>query len=67
MEPCFHRPLANPGFVARMSLRELEIRAVSLHLYAPPVQRMQLYDGSTGTSHPRRSGRRALKSSVSVR
>ena len=43
------------------------VRAVSLHLYAPPLQRMELYDGSTGTSQPRRSGRRAPKSSVNVR
>jgi cysteine dioxygenase len=43
------------------------VGAVSLHLYAPPLQRMELYDGSTGTSHPRRSGRREPKRSVSVR
>ena len=43
------------------------VRAVSLHLYAPPLQRMELYDGSTGTSQPRRSGRREPKISVSVR
>ena len=43
------------------------VRAVSLHLYAPPLQRMELYDGSTGTSQPRRSGRREPKSSVNVR
>jgi predicted metal-dependent enzyme (double-stranded beta helix superfamily) len=43
------------------------VRSVSLHLYAPPLQRMELYDGSTGTSQPRRSGRREPKSSVNVR
>ena len=43
------------------------VRAVSLHLYAPPLRRMELYDGSTGTSQPRRSGRREPKSSVRVR
>jgi cysteine dioxygenase len=43
------------------------VRAVSLHLYAPPLQRMELYDASTGTSQPRRSGRREPKSSVNVR
>lgn len=43
------------------------VRSVSLHLYAPPLQRMELYDGSTGTSQPRRSGRRDSKSSVNVR
>ena len=43
------------------------VRAVSLHLYAPPLQRMELYEGLTGTSQPRRSGRRDPKSSVSVR
>jgi cysteine dioxygenase len=43
------------------------VRAVSLHLYAPPLRRMELYDGSTGTSQPRRSGRREPKISVSVR
>jgi cysteine dioxygenase len=43
------------------------VRAVSLHLYAPPLRRMELYEGSTGTSHLRRSGRREPKSSVSVR
>jgi predicted metal-dependent enzyme (double-stranded beta helix superfamily) len=43
------------------------VRAVSLHLYAPPLQRMELYDSSTGTSHPRRSGRRDPKSSSMVR
>jgi cysteine dioxygenase len=43
------------------------VRAVSLHLYAPPLRRMEVYEGSTGTSHPRRSGRRDPKSSVSVR
>jgi predicted metal-dependent enzyme (double-stranded beta helix superfamily) len=42
------------------------LRSVSLHLYAPPLQRMELYDGSTGTSQPRRSGRREPKSSVNV-
>ncbi|HZJ54488.1 MAG TPA: cysteine dioxygenase family protein [Myxococcaceae bacterium] len=42
-------------------------RAVSLHLYAPPLQRMELYDGSTGTSQPRRSGRREPKSSIMAR
>jgi cysteine dioxygenase len=42
------------------------VRAVSLHLYAPPLERMELYD-STGTSQPRRSGRREPKSSVNVR
>jgi len=42
-------------------------RAVSLHLYAPPLERMELYDRSTGTSQPRRSGRREPKSSVSDR
>jgi len=42
-------------------------RAVSLHLYAPPLERMELYEGSTGTSHPRGSGRREPKSSVRVR
>lgn len=43
------------------------VRAVSLHLYAPPLRRMELYDGTTGTSQPRRSGRREPKISVSVR
>jgi predicted metal-dependent enzyme (double-stranded beta helix superfamily) len=43
------------------------VRAVSLHLYAPPLQRMELYDSSTGTSHPRRSGRREPKSSIRAR
>ena len=43
------------------------VRAVSLHLYAPPLQRMELYDGSTGTSQPRLSGRREAKRSVNVR
>jgi len=43
------------------------VRSVSLHLYAPPLRRMELYDGSTGTSHPRRSGRRDPKSSVNAR
>lgn len=43
------------------------VRSVSLHLYAPPLRRMELYDGSTGTSQPRRSGRREPKSSVNVR
>jgi hypothetical protein len=42
-------------------------RTVSLHLYAPPLERMDLYEGWTGTSHPRRSGRREAKRSVSVR
>jgi len=42
------------------------LRSVSLHLYAPPLQRMELYDGSIGTSQPRRSGRREPKSSVNV-
>ena len=41
-------------------------RAISLHLYAPPLDRMEVY-GSTGTSQPRGSGRRAPKSSVSAR
>jgi cysteine dioxygenase len=43
------------------------VRAVSLHLYAPPLERMELYEGWTGTSHPRRSGRRDAKSSFNVR
>jgi cysteine dioxygenase len=43
------------------------VRAVSLHLYAPPLQRMELYEGTTGTSQPRRSGRREAKSSFNVR
>ena len=43
------------------------VRAVSLHLYAPPLRRMELYEGSTGTSHPRLSGRREPKSSIMVR
>ncbi|HEY1417943.1 MAG TPA: cysteine dioxygenase family protein [Myxococcaceae bacterium] len=43
------------------------VRAVSLHLYAPPLERMELYEGWTGTSHPRRSGRREAKRSFSVR
>lgn len=43
------------------------VRAVSLHLYAPPLHRMELYEGFTGTSQPRRSGRREPKTSVSVR
>lgn len=43
------------------------VRAVSLHLYAPPLQRMELYEGSAGTSHPRGSGRREPKSSTMVR
>lgn len=43
------------------------VRSVSLHLYAPPLRRMELYDGFTGTSQPRRSGRREPKSSVNVR
>jgi cysteine dioxygenase len=42
-------------------------RAVSLHLYAPPLRRMELYDGPTGISQPRRSGRREPKSSIRVR
>ncbi len=42
-------------------------RAVSLHLYAPPLERMEIYEGSTGTSQPRESGRREPKSSVRVR
>jgi len=42
-------------------------RAVSLHVYAPPLARMELYEGSTGTSQPRGSGRREPKSSVNVR
>ena len=42
-------------------------RATSLHLYAPPLERMQLYEGSTGTSQPRGSGRRAPKSSIMER
>ena len=42
-------------------------RTVSLHLYAPPLERMELYEGSTGTSHPRGSGRREPKRSISVR
>jgi cysteine dioxygenase len=42
-------------------------RAVSVHLYAPPLSRMELYEGSTGTSHPRGSGRREPKSSIMVR
>ena len=42
------------------------VRTVSLHLYAPPLRRMELY-GSTGTSQPRESGRRDPKSSVIVR
>jgi predicted metal-dependent enzyme (double-stranded beta helix superfamily) len=42
-------------------------RAVSLHLYAPPLARMELYEGSTGTSHPRGSGRREPKSSIMAR
>jgi cysteine dioxygenase len=43
------------------------VRSVTLHLYAPPLRRMELYDGSTETSQPRRSGRREPKSSVNVR
>jgi cysteine dioxygenase len=43
------------------------VRAVSLHLYAPPLERMELYEGWTGTSQPRRSGRREAKRSFSVR
>ncbi len=43
------------------------VRAVSLHLYAPPLARMELYEGSTGTSHPRGSGRREPKSSIIAR
>jgi predicted metal-dependent enzyme (double-stranded beta helix superfamily) len=42
-------------------------RTVSLHLYAPPLERMELYEGSTGTSHPRGSGRREPNRSVRVR
>ena len=42
-------------------------RAVSLHLYAPPLRQMEVYEELTGTSHPRRSGRRDPKSSVSAR
>jgi predicted metal-dependent enzyme (double-stranded beta helix superfamily) len=42
-------------------------RTVSLHLYAPPLERMELYEGSTGTSHPRGSGRREPKRSIIVR
>ena len=42
-------------------------RAVSLHLYAPPLARMEFYESSTGTSHPRGSGRREPKSSIIVR
>ena len=43
------------------------VRAVSLHLYAPPLRRMDLYETSTGTSQPRRSGRREPKSSIMER
>ena len=43
------------------------VRAVSLHLSAPPLERMELYEGWTGTSQPRRSGRREAKRSFSVR
>jgi len=43
------------------------VRAVSLHLYAPPLRRMEVYEEMTGTSHPRGSGRRDPKSSVSAR
>ncbi|MGZ3445035.1 MAG: cysteine dioxygenase [Myxococcaceae bacterium] len=42
-------------------------RTISLHLYAPPLERMEIYEGSTGTSHPRASGRREPKRSTSVR
>lgn len=42
-------------------------RTVSLHLYAPPLARMELYEGSTGTSQPRASGRREPKRSIIVR
>ena len=42
-------------------------RTISLHLYAPPLQRMELYEAATGTSHPRESGRRAPKSSIMAR
>jgi len=42
-------------------------RTVSLHLYAPPLERMEFYEGSTGTSHPRASGRREPKRSIIVR
>ncbi len=42
-------------------------RSVSVHLYAPPLARMELYEGSTGTSHPRGSGRRDSKRSISAR
>ena len=43
------------------------VRAVSLHLYAPPLLRMELYDSSTETSQPRGSGRREPKSSINAR
>ena len=42
-------------------------RAISLHLSAPPLQGMELYEASTGTSQPRESERREPKSSVMER